>query len=274
MLTILSGLLTSLSFATSDMFSQHVTRETRPLQQMVWVFGTGAVIIVPVALVIEGLPAAEWRGAGLAALAGALYFVHLFCLLNGLRVGDLGLVCALTSLQGAYLAIVVVILGEPVTPPLAGALCLCAVGAVLASYEGKARSTKGALWALAAGAMGAAGFLCYVYGDVDWLTQTAISRTVSVAIALPVALLTGSVMVPKRLRVRAAAAGVLELSGLLFLTLTFTLGLPAVGGVTTTQFGTVAVILGFVLLHERPRRRQWVGIVCTIAGVSLLAAIV
>jgi len=35
-----------------------------------------------------------------------------------------------------------------------------------------------------------------------------------------------------------------------------------------------AVILGFVLLHERPKPNQWVGIVCTIAGVSLLAAVV
>jgi|SRR5665647_730960 len=275
MLTILSGLLTSLSFATSDMFSQRVTRETRPLEQMVWVFATGVIIIVPVALALEGLPdAGEWRGAGLAALAGAIYFVHLFCLLHGLRVGDLGLICALTALQGAYLAVVVVILGEPVTPLVGVALGLCAVGAVLASYEGKARSTRGALWAIVAGIMGAAGFLCYAYGDGSWLSQTAISRTVSLAITLPVALLTGSVMVPKRLRVRAVGAGVLELGGLLFLTLTFSLGLPAVGGVTTTQFGTIAVILGFTLLHERPSRRQWVGIVCTIVGVSLLAAIV
>jgi len=50
--------------------------------------------------------------------------------------------------------------------------------------------------------------------------------------------------------------------------------LPAVAGVTTTQFGTFAVILGFVLLHERSKPNQWIGIVCTIAGVSLLAAIV
>ena len=64
----------------------------------------------------------------------------------------------------------------------------------------------------------------------------------------------------------------LELCGLSLLTITFALGPPTVAGVTTTQFGTFAVILGFVLLHERPKPNQWVGIVCTIAGVSLLAA--
>ena len=92
MLTVLTGLLTSLSYATSDMLSQRVTRATRPLTQIVWVLATGVVIIVPVALVVDGLPEdGEWRGAGLAALAGAIYFVALFCLLRGLHAGDLGL---------------------------------------------------------------------------------------------------------------------------------------------------------------------------------------
>jgi drug/metabolite transporter (DMT)-like permease len=275
MLTILSGLLSALSYATSDMFSQRVTRETRALTQMVWVLATGAVIILPVALVLRGVPeAGEWQGAGLAALAGGLYFGALFCLLRGLNVGDLGLISALVSLQGAYLAVTVILLGEPVTPLLGVALALCVTGAVLTSFEGRAGSTRGAPWAFAAGLLFTGVMLCYNYGEIDWLSQTAISRTVSLAIALPVALLTGSVAVPKVLRVHAAGAGLLELAGLSLLTITFALGPATVAGVTTTQFGTFAVVLGFVLLHERPKPNQWAGIVCTIAGVSLLAAVV
>ena len=275
MLTILSGLLSALSYASSDMFSQRVTRQTRALTQMVWVLATGAVIIVPVALVLRGLPdEGEWTGAGLAALAGVLYFGALFCLLRGLNVGDLGLISALVSLQGAYLAITVILLGEPVTALLALALALCVVGAVLTSFEGRAGSTKGAPWAFAAGLLFTGVMLCYNYGDIDWLSQTAISRTVSLLIALPVALLTGSVAVPRALRTRAVGAGVLELSGLSLLTITFALGPATVAGVTTTQFGTFAVVLGFAVLHERPKPNQWAGIICTIVGVSLLAAVV
>ena len=275
MLTVLSGLLASLSYASSDMFSQRVTRETRPLTQMVWVLVTGVIVVLPIALLVDGLPnAGEWRGAGLASLAGALYFGALFCLLRGLQVGDLGLISALTSLQGAYVAVVVILLGVPVTPLVGVALVLCAGGAVLTSFEGRAKSTRGALWAVAAGVLFAGIMLCYAYGDIGWLSQSAISRTVSLVITLPVALLTGSVVVPKAMRVRAVGAGLLELGGVMLLTIAFALGPPTVAGVTTTQFGTFAVILGFVLLHERPRRHQWVGIVCTIAGVSLLAAIV
>jgi len=275
MLTILSGLLASLSYASSDLLSQRVTRETRPLTQMVWVLATGVIIILPITVLVDGLPGAgEWRGAGLAALAGALYFGALFCLLHGLQVGDLGLVSALTSLQGAYVAVAVIVLGVPVTLPVAAALVLCVGGAVLTSFEGRARSTRGAPWALAAGVLFAGVMLCYAYGDIGWLSQSAISRSVSLLITLPIALLTGGVAVPAAMRVRAVSAGLLELSGVMLLTIAFALGPPTVAGVTTTQFGTFAVILGFVLLHERPKPNQWVGIVCTIAGVSLLAAVV
>jgi drug/metabolite transporter (DMT)-like permease len=272
MLTILAGLLTSVSYAASDLMSQRVTRATRAVTQIVWVLATGVIIILPVALVVEGLPdAGEWRGAGLAALAGAIYFAALYCLLQGLRVGDLGLVSALTSLQGAYVAIIVIVLGEPVTPLLGAALALCAFGAVFTSFEGRARSTRGAPWALVAGVLFAGVMLCYAYGGIDWLSQTAISRTASLVIALPVALLSGGMAVPRTLRAWALGAGVLELSGLTLLTITFALGPATVAGVTTTQVGTVAVMLGFILLGERPRPNQWVGIVATVLGVSLLA---
>ena len=275
MLTIFSGLLASLSYASSDLLSQRVTRATRPLTQMVWVLATGVLLVLPVALLVDGLPGAgEWRGAGLAALAGALYFGALFCLLHGLQIGDLGLISALTSLQGAYVAVAVIVLGVPVTLPVAGALVLCVGGAVLTSFEGRAKSTRGAAWALAAGVLFAGVMLCYAYGDIGWLSQSAISRSVSLVITLPIALLTGSVAVPAAMRVRAVGAGLLELSGVVLLTIAFSLGPPTVAGVTTTQFGTFAVILGFVLLHERPKPNQWVGIVSTIAGVTLLAAVV
>ena len=277
MLTILTGLSSAFSYAVSDLLSQHVTRKTRALTQVVWVLATGVAIIVPVALLVDGLPSrgAECRGAGFSALAGVVYFGAFGCLLRALHVGDLGLISALNSLQGAYAVVVFVLLGALVTPLLGGALALCAFGAVLTSVEGRAKTTKGAAWAFASGALFACVMILYSYaGDIGWLSQTAVSRSVSLAVALPAALLTGGLAMPKGLRVKAVGAGALELCGLLLLTIALSLGPLTVAGVTTTQFGTFAVILGFVLLHERPKPNQWIGIACTIAGVSLLAAIV
>jgi drug/metabolite transporter (DMT)-like permease len=275
MLTVLSGLLTALSYSSSDMLSQHITRKTRPLTQMMWVMGFGAIVIIPLALLLKGLPGpGEWRGAGLAALAGVLYFGALLSLFKGLETGDLGLVSALASLQSAYVALVVIALGEPVTPLLAVGLVLCVCGAVLASFEGRAKSARGASWAILSGMLFSGVLLCYAYGDLDWLSQAAISRGVSLLVAVPVALITGSVVVPKALRVTALGAGALEVCGLLLLTITFALGPPTIAAVTTSQFGTFGVLLGYLLLRERPRPNQWAGIVCTIAGVSVLTAVV
>jgi drug/metabolite transporter (DMT)-like permease len=80
MLTVFTGLLASLSYATSGMFSQHVARKTRPLTQVMWTIIAGAVVIIPLALVLRGVPRGDLTGTALAALAGLLYFVATLCL--------------------------------------------------------------------------------------------------------------------------------------------------------------------------------------------------
>jgi len=275
MLTVLAGLLTSLSYSTSDLLSQRITRATRPLTQMVWIMAFGAVVLIPITLVIRGLPGSgEWDDAGLVALAGLLYFLALLLLFRALSSGDLGLVSALASLQAAYVAVVVIALGEPVTPLLVVGLALCICGGLLASFEGRARTAKGAVWALLSGLAFSGVLLCYNYSQLDWLSEAAISRTVSLAVAVPAALLTGSVVVPRALRVTALGAGAFEVCGLLLLTITFALGPATIAGVTTSQFGTFGVLLGYLLLHERPKPNQWAGIACTLTGVSVLTALV
>jgi drug/metabolite transporter (DMT)-like permease len=274
MLTILAGLSSALSYAGSDLFSQQVTRKTRALTQVVWVLLIGSVIVVPVALLVEGLPdnGGQWRAAGMAMAAGAAYVAAFSCLLRGLQLGDLGLVATLNSLQGAFAVLAFVALGQPVTLWLGLALAMCAFGAVLTSMHDRASTTRGAGWGLAAGFLFAAVMIFYSQaGDISWLSQAAFSRTTSLSIALPLALLTGTIVVPRGLRLTAGGAGALELCGLLLLTISLSLGPVTVAGVTTTQFGTFAVLLGFALLGERPRFHQWLGIACTIAGVTALA---
>lgn len=277
MLTILVGLSSALSYAASDLFSQRVTRRARARTQVAWVLATGVLLILPVALVLDGLPAgaAQWRAAAMAAAAGVVYVAAFSCLLRGLQVGDLGLVSTLNALQGAYAVVAFILLGEPITAAVAVALALCVAGGLLTSVEDRATTAAGATWALAAGLFFGAVIVCFSYaGDLSWLSQAAIARTTSLALALPFALLTGAAALPAGLRRMAVGAGVLELGGLVLLTTSIALGPPTVASVTTTQFGTFAVLLGYAFLRERPRRHQWAGIACTMFGVTSLAALV
>jgi len=69
------------------------------------------------------------------------------------------------------------------------------------------------------------------------------------------------------------AAGLLELLGLMAATIAVQLGPLAVAGVTVSQYATVAVVLGVVLLRERLRAHQLIGVGCTVVAVSLLSSI-
>ncbi len=110
--------------------------------------------------------------------------------------------------------------------------------------------------------------------EISWLSQAAVSRSVSVLIVVPAVLLTGGLALPTGLRMPAVGAGVLELCGLVFFTMALAMGPLTVAAVTTTQFGTFAVILGVAFLRERPRPCRWVGIGCTLVGLTLLAVAV
>ena len=51
------------------------------------------------------------------------------------------------------------------------------------------------------------------------------------------------------------------------------IGPLSVVGIIVAQTGTMAVLLGMVLLGERPSRTQMLGIVLTLAAVTLLGAV-
>jgi hypothetical protein len=305
MLTILTGLLSSLAYATSDMLSQRVSRATSVLRLMVWVLGVGVVCVVPVALLREGLPtgADEWRSAGVGALSGCIYVGAYFSLLAGLQRGDLSLVTSLSALQGAFAAAAAILLGETVTPLVAAGLVLAVAGGTLAAIQGRpagagasagesgvesgdesdggpdrARPTAaGAGWALLSGVLFAAVVVLYDYAQaLSWLSLAAVSRSASFLVVVPLALVVGRGALPgtgltPRLRGIALGAGLLEILGLVSLTMSVALGPLAVASVMVSQFATFGVLLGLIVLRERPRPHQLAGVVCTIVAVSLLA---
>jgi drug/metabolite transporter (DMT)-like permease len=274
MLTVLTGLCSSASFALSDMLSQKVARRAGVIPVVLWVFATGAVLLLPIALAVDGLPHgdAEWRAAGLVVLCGVIYVLGYGALLNGLRRGDLSLVTALTALQGAYVAVYAVASGEPVTAPLVVALVLAVSGGVLAAFQQRAKTAAGAGWGLIAGLIFATFFVLYdKAGEITWLQQAAFTRTTSFLVWVPVALLARKVKLPRESWGLAVGSGSLEVGGLVLIALAISIGPLAVAGVTASQFATFAVLLGLVVLKERPRPHQLAGVAMTLAAVTLLS---
>jgi drug/metabolite transporter (DMT)-like permease len=275
MLTILSGLLSSLAYATSDMLSQRVVRVAHPLRVVVWVLAVGVVLVVPAALLLEGLPhgGGPWRSAAVAAVAGVFYVAAYFSLIAGLRSGDLSVVTALSALQGAFTAAFAIVAGERVTALTAVGLALAVVGGTLAGVQGRARSAAGAGWAVASGILFAVVLILYDHAQaLPAVSIAAVSRLTSFAVTVPLVLVvTRGMTIDRRQAGPLFGAGVLEVLGLVLVSVSVASGPLAVAGVMVSQFATFGLLLGLVVLHERPRPHQLVGVVLAIIAVSVLA---
>jgi drug/metabolite transporter (DMT)-like permease len=134
-LTILLGLGSAFCYALVDLLMVKVVRAVPVATAMVWLVGVGVLVSVPLALAVDGVPRgdAEWRGLGIAALGGLTYMAALGALFRGLAVGQLSIVSPLNALEGAFAALVAIVLGERLGGLAAVGLPLAVAGAVLAS---------------------------------------------------------------------------------------------------------------------------------------------
>ena len=275
MLTLLTGLLSSFSYVTSDLLSQRVVRVAHPLRVVFWILAVGVVLIVPATLLIEGLPRGDdqWRSAAVAALSGVVYVAAYFALLAGLRRGDLSVVTALVALECAFTAAFAIAGGERVTALVAVGLVLAVIGGVLASLQGRTKSAAGAGWGLAAAFLFAVVVVLYDHSQtLPALSIAAVSRVSSFIVTVPLALAVArGVAVDRRNARLLAGAGGLEALGLVLASLSVAAGPLVVAGVAVSQFAVFGLLLGLVVLHERPRPHQLVGVAFTIVAVSTLA---
>lgn len=292
MLTILFGFGTSVGYALHDFLMVKVVRAVSVWTALTWSMGTALVILFPLAMVLDGLPAghAEWRAAAFGVLSGLAEAAGLAALLRGLVVGRLSLVTPLASLSGGFAALVMILRGEPVTALLAAGLVAAVVGGMLASIERvpkeevfgpepvprparRTRPTAGAGWALFSAVLfGVAMLLLAEASALHPVSLAACGRIGTVAVMLPVALLLRRVLLPRQLMRRAVAAGCFDAAAFVCMAAAVTIGPVAVASVMSAQGGLVAAVLGFIFLRERLAPVQYVGVALTCAAVALLAA--
>lgn len=284
MLTVASGLASALGYAVHDYLLVRIVRSASLWTALLWVMFVGLALLLPLALIVDGIPSGEeqWRAAAFAAGSGVLELLGLGALLKGLATGNLSVVTPLGSLGGGFAAIGAILLGEALPPVAWIGLPLAVAGGLMASIERHAdgplgasrrtRATAGAGWALLSAALFAGTFLFFAEATaLPPFSLAAIGRTATCVIIVPVALLSGGLVLPRGLRRRAAAAGVVDAAAFVALAVAVSLGPVAIASVAVAQAGTWAVILGLVVLRERLSRVQLTGVVFTCIAVTLLA---
>lgn len=318
MLTVVLGLGSALGYVLHDFLMVKVVRAVAVWTAMCWSMGVGMLILVPLALVLYGLPSgsAEWHAVAFAVAGGLCEAAALACLLRGLVTGNLSIVTPLASLAGGFVAIVAVAGGETLSTPALVGLPLAVAGGLLASVEqapaeevfgleddhasvdagrsggaeargvtgaaaapaGAAaparhrRSTAGAGWALLSSLLFAVVVLLLAKATaLPSVAIAAYGRVGTMAVLVPVALLVSGVRPPRPFVRRCSVAGVGDAAGFILFAAAISIGPLAVASVVISQGGTMAAILGYVLLRERLSRVQYVGIALTCAAVTLLA---
>jgi drug/metabolite transporter (DMT)-like permease len=245
------------------------------LALVLWLSVLGTAFSLPLALA-SGTPPGGYgalapaAGVALVGFAGALlYFL-------ALQHGQLAVVSPLVAMQAAFSVIIAVaVLDEVLGPGLVVGLVLAAAGVALATLVRSAETPAAVPIALACAASALFGtynvLLAETADDAGPLWSVLAFRLVSLVVLLPWAVRAHSLYVPPGSRVAVVAGSALETIGFVALAVALERGPVAVVAVVAVQYSTIAVALAGLVLHERLRRRQWVGVVLVLASVALIA---
>jgi drug/metabolite transporter (DMT)-like permease len=285
MLTVASGLASAFGYAVHDYLLVRIVRAVSLWTALLWVMLVGVAVLLPLALVVDGLPSgeAQWRAAGFAAASGVLEFLGLGALLKGLSTGNLSVVTPLGSLCGGFAAVVAIVLGETLPPIAWAGLPLAVAGGLMTSVERapasafgerrRTQATAGAGWALLSAALFAGTLLFFAEATaLPPISLAAIGRVSTTIVVVPVALLTGGVVLPREFRRRATVAGAVDAGAFVALAAAISLGPVAIASVSVAQAGTWAAVIGLVVLRERLSRVQLAGVALTCVAITMLAA--
>jgi drug/metabolite transporter (DMT)-like permease len=271
---ILLSLLSSLMWGASDFFGGLMSKRRPALAVVGWgaLYGT-AMATIALAFTDGWHGPYGWVGWGAAAGAsGALGLVTYYLALS---TGTMGVVAPVTSLGVVVPVLFGVLRGETPSALVLAGIAVAIAGIVLTSgpeFSGGA-SAKPVLIAAAAGVFFGVFFICMDLGSEDSALLTLWSMRVTVAVAALViaAVLrtTGGLRGRDFLWVLLIAAG--DLGANLTYGIASTKGYVSITSVLASLFPVVTVLLARVVLKERLRRIQVLGVAVTMLGVAFIS---
>jgi drug/metabolite transporter (DMT)-like permease len=272
---ILLALLSSAMWGSSDFLGGVISRRRPAIVVLAWAEIFGVTLCTVAALVLGA-----WHGPigwiwwGLAA--GSAGSVGLWCYYVALASGTMGVVSPIASLGVSVPVFVGFLSGEsPALVQVAG-IVAAVIGIVLTSgpeLSGKA-SNRPVVLAVASGILFGVFFLAMDAGaEVNLLMTLWAMRAGVAAVLVTVALLrrtTGGVTSVDVGLIAIVATG--DLLANLFFAVASTMGFLSITSVLSSLYPVTTVLLARLVLHERLRPVQLVGVAVTMAGVGLISA--
>lgn len=290
--TMMLGLAVAVCWGSADTLATFVARRLGTAATTLIAQVAGLVLAAVIALLV-GLPALSTHTLALSFLFGvalgavaALAYVTLY---RALALGPLAVASPLVSAQGGVtLVLALLVLHEAFSQWQLAFLILTFAGVMMATVcpreitRASPRSWLSPGVALALVSMLCFGILAFGLGvaarESNWLLTVVWTRMVScllLAVFLrPSAQAEANISAGTKggWLVAAALVGSLDMGGLLMLALASLSGSLGVLGMVASAYGVIPLVVGIVVLHERPALSQMVGMIWLVGGLIGLAA--
>jgi uncharacterized membrane protein len=228
---------------------------------------------IPLALALDGIPGRGQLGPlGFAVLAGVLEVGGFLFFFRALEQGELAVVAPIIGLEGGIAALAVFAFGERVGALVVVGLAIALLGGSLSASAGGRRTAAGALPAAAAAVCFGVMFALYAAAeDLGPVSVVAAGRVSALALLAVLVLRRRPAFPSGRIRWRLLGLGVIDGTAFVAYSWAASRGPVSVAAVVAGQFSTLSAVTGIVLLRERLRPHQYLGIALAGAGTALLA---
>ena len=273
MLSVLA-LASSVAWGTADFFAGVASRRRPAVAVVGWTQGL-ALLVISV-LVALRWDTVTWDGWPLWALAAGLSgMTGLICFYSALSAGTMGVVAPIAALGVVVPVALGVATGEAPSPWAWLGMLVAVVGVTLASgpeLSGEVSARPVVLAGYAAVGFGLALFCLDRGARVSTLLTLWGMRVTSVTILVVVALLLRSAGgVTARELPALLAIGCGDLAANALFAVASSRGQVSVASVLGSLYPVVTTVLARVVLHERLRRVQQVGVVLAVGGAAVVA---
>jgi drug/metabolite transporter (DMT)-like permease len=280
---IVLGLTAALSWGLADYFAAVASRRAGSFRV---VLGFHLVAVALLALLVFGTgeALADVGGEDLAwfVLLGFLGALSYLCFYRALEIGPISIVSPIVSAYAAATVVCAVVIGgERLGAGETAAILVVLLGVLFASsdlaqFRGRERvALLGILLALVtAVAIGAFVYgIAYFSSTYGWLVPILLARGFATLFLLAVSLRGGEWRFPDRSpRLLATISLIAVVDTLGYVAFNFGVRHADTSVVATAAapYSVVPIVLGVMLLHERPRWAHWAGIGLVIGGLILL----
>jgi drug/metabolite transporter (DMT)-like permease len=280
---IVLGLTAALSWGLADYFAAVASRRAGSFRV---VLGFHLVAVALLALLVFGTgeTLADVGGEDLAwfVLLGFLGALSYLCFYRALEIGPISIVSPIVSAYAAATVVCAVVIGgERLGAGETAAILVVLLGVLFASsdlaqFRGRERvALLGILLALVtAVAIGAFVYgIAYFSSTYGWLVPIFLARGFATLFLLAVSLRGGEWRFPDRSpRLLATISLIAVVDTLGYVAFNFGVRHADTSVVATAAapYSVVPIVLGVMLLHERPRWAHWAGIGLVIGGLILL----